>query len=401
MLICSARRRGKTYWSSGEFGSGRRYEADCLRELESTLSFEGSLRMKTGVANLPLHGGRAPRWLFQRMKTLAREIVILITDELGPSDMLRKLADPFWFQSFGCILGFDWHSSGVTTTVCGAVKEGISGLESDLGFFATGGKGRVSRRTPLEIEGHCGRMSLDPERFVYSSRMAAKVDSAAVQDGYQLYHHAFFFVPEGEWAVIQQGMSAETRYARRYHWLGGKDHSFVCEPHLAVCCKTRGLAFNMVAAESEKSREATSLVARDHPDRLIREMKKIQTLTLPRHHDVKPQNIDSKRMQKILIKIYEGDTQDFESLLRIEGVGPKTIRALSLIGELVYGARPSFRDPARFSFAHGGKDGHPYPVDRENYDGSIKCLQEAIRKARIGEREKLDALKRLTRFMGE
>ena len=355
--------------------------------------------MRTGIANLPLHGGRAPAWLFQRMKLLAREVVILIVDEMGSLEMLGKLSDPFWFQSFGCVLGFDWHSSGVTTTVCGAVKEAIRGLENDLGFFVAGGKGKASRKTPREIESRCSQNSLEADRLVYSSRMTAKVDSAAVQDGYQLYHHVFFFTRQGEWAVIQQGMNADTRYARRYHWLGQGDLDFVCEPHLAVCCDARGTSLNMVAAESHESREATSIVAREGPERLIRELEKTQTLTLPRHHNVRPQNIDLNRLKKILTRIYERQPQHFESLLSVEGVGPKTIRSLSLIAELVYGARPSFRDPARFSFAHGGKDGHPYPVDRENYDRSIELLRKAVRKAKIGQREKLEALKRLTRFM--
>jgi hypothetical protein len=335
------------------------------------------------------------------MKLLAREMVVLIVDDMGPHEMLRKLSDPFWFQSFGCVLGFDWHSSGLTTTVCGAVKEGIKGLERELGFFASGGKGRASRGTPSQIESHCDRISLDPEGLVYSSRMAAKVDSAAVQDGYQLYHHVFFFTRVGEWAVVQQGMNTETRYARRYHWLGREDHDFVCEPHAAVCCDTRGTGLNMVAAESHRSREATGVVVGEPPERLIREMKKIQNLTLPRHHDVRHQDIDLGRMQKILVKIHEVKPKDFESLLGVVGVGPKTIRSLSLVAELIYGARPSFKDPARFSFAHGGKDGTPYPVDRKNYDRSIELLEEAIRKARIGQRGKVDALRRLARFMGE
>jgi hypothetical protein len=357
--------------------------------------------MKTGITNLPLHRGRAPRWLFERMKFLAREIVVLIVDEMGPAEMLKKLSDPFWFQSFGCVLGFDWHSSGVTTTVCGAVKEGIRGLEKDIGFFAAGGKGRASRKTPQEIDRQCNGVGISPREFVYASRMTAKVDSAAVQDGYGLYHHTFFFTRQREWAVIQQGMNTDTGYARRYHWLGGKGHDFVCEPHSAVCCDVRGAALNMVAGEVQRSREVTSVVARESPGRVVREMKKIQTLTLPRHHDVRLHPVDLNRLGKILTKIHDHEPRDFESLLGVEGVGPRTIRALSLVAELVYGAPPSFRDPARFSFAHGGKDGHPYPVDRRHYDRSIDLLEEAIKKAGIGETDKRDALKRLGRFMGE
>ena len=327
--------------------------------------------------------------------------MILIVDEMGPQEMLRRLSDPFWFQSFGCVLGFDWHSSGVTTTVCGAVKEGIRGLEKDLGLYAAGGKGRVSRMTPQEIETHCDRTSLDPSGLVYASRMAAKVDSAAVQDGYQLYHHVFFFTQAGEWSVVQQGMNPETRYARRYHWLDREDHSFVCEPHLAVCCERRQEGLNMVAAESHQSREVSSSLAREAPDRLVRELKKAQTLTLPSHHDVRPEDFDTNRLHKILIKAHECQPQHFEALLGLEGVGAKTIRAISLVAELVYGVQPSYRDPARFSFAHGGKDGHPYPVDRESYDRSIELVQQAIQRAKIGQKAKLDALRRLGRFLVE
>jgi hypothetical protein len=283
--------------------------------------------------------------------------------------------------------------------VCGAVKEGIKGLENDLGFFAAGGKGRVSRKTPQEIESHGAEISVDPGRLVYSSRMAAKVDSAAVQDGYQLYHHAFFFTKEGQWSVVQQGMSDETGYARRYHWLGQPGFNFVCEPHQAVCCDSRGTILNMVARESEHSRETTSLVAREHPDRLLFEMKRIETFVLPRHHDIKPQDVDLGRLHRILLQIHDQQPQSFESLLGIAGVGAKTIRSLALLAELIHGAQPSFRDPARFSFAHGGKDGHPYPVDRESYDRSITLLEGAIRKAKIGQKDKLEALKRLGQYM--
>jgi hypothetical protein len=354
--------------------------------------------MKTGIANLPLHYGKAPSWLFQRMKRLAREISLVIIDEFGPEEMLRKLSDPFWFQAFGCILGFDWHSSGLTTTVCGALKEGTRGIERDIGLFVAGGKGKFSRQTPHQIEEYGNALSLDPQPLVYASRMSAKVDSAAVQDGYQLYHHTFIFTSDGHWTVIQQGMNETNRYARRYHWLSDTVQDFVCEPHQAVCCDQRGETLNLVAEESEESRKSSAIIACENPDRITSELRKIKELDLPRHHEVLINDINPERLKKILIKTHEKQPDNFEHLLGIEGVGPKTVRSLSLISELIYGAKPSFRDPARFSFAHGGKDGHPYPVDRKNYDLSIEILRKSIRSAKLGEREKIETLKRLSSF---
>jgi hypothetical protein len=356
------------------------------------------VNMKTGTANLPLHYGKAPTWLFQRMKRLAREITFVIVDEFGAEEMLKRLSDPFWFQAFGCILGFDWHSSGLTTTVCGALKEGIRGVERELGLFVAGGKGRSSRQTPKQIEEFCQLLSCDPKPLVYASRMSAKVDSAAVQDGYQLYQHTFVFTAQGNWTVVQQGMNEINRYARRYHWLSDTVKNFVCEPHQAVCCDQRAEVLNLVALESEDARKASTIIARDDPDHITTELKKMQELHLPRHHEVLIKDINPDRLERILIKTHEKQPENFENLLGIEGVGPKTLRSLSLISELMYGAKPSFQDPARFSFAHGGKDGYPYPVDRENYDLSIEVLRKSIRSAKIGDREKIDAFKRLSSF---
>ena len=357
--------------------------------------------MRTGVANLPLHSGRAPAWLFKRMKELAREISIFVVTEFGPDEMLTKLSDPFWFQAFGCVLGFDWHSSGVTTTVCGALKEGLKGLESDLGLFVAGGKGGTSRKTPSEIENFCGQMTLDAEGLVYASKMSAKVDSAAVQDGFQLYHHCFVFTKGGLWTVVQQGMSDETGYARRYHWHSTGVDDFVCEPHSAICCDTRTKTLNMVAEESDEARGATAQAATIHPDELLAELKKVQTLDLPRHHQVLQNDLDSTRIRKTLISTFERQPENFETLLGLQGVGPKTVRSLSLVAELIFGAQASFRDPARFSFAHGGKDGHPYPVDRENYDLSIDILRQSLSAAKVGHTDKVKAFKRLARFENE
>jgi hypothetical protein len=356
--------------------------------------------MRTGVANLPLHYGKAPSWLFQRMKSLAREITLSIIDAYGNEEMLSRLSDPFWFQAFGCVLGFDWHSSGVTTTVCGALKEGLKGMEKELGFFIAGGKGKTSRKTPLEIEEICNRTAINGIPLIYASRMSAKVDSAAVQDGYQIYHHSFFFTQSGQWAVIQQGMNEENRYARRYHWLSLGVRDFVCEPHWAVCCDQRKEGLNLVAQESERTRQVMTELSHEKPEFLITEGKRAATLCLPREHSIPMEGSRLERLEKIFIQIYERSPKNFEQLLGIQGVGPKSLRALSLISELIHGAKPSFKDPTRFSFAHGGKDGHPYPVDREVYDQTIELLKGAIDKAKAGDREKLDAIRRLRSFAG-
>ena len=387
--------------------------------------------MRTGIAHLPLHGGKAPSWLFHRMKRLVRQIIIAIVSEYGPHEIPRKLSDPFWFQALGCMLGFDWHSSGVTTTICGALKEGIKGLEKELGLYIAGGKGGTSRKTPSEIISAGDQLSCDPEKLVYASRMSAKVDSSAVQDGYQLYHHSFIFTKSGDWAIVQQGMNDDNKYARRYHWLGTKVTNFVIEPHQAICCDSKGNTLNMVAVESEEARQTTVMLSQIKPDTLVGEIKKIQNLKcrdfkpsstemlhsvqhdsvchserseesnlhLPSHHHVDIQDIHPDRLYKIFTKTYESVPKDFETLLGIEGVGPKTIRALTLISELVYGKSPSFNDPVRYSFAHGGKDGHPYPVDKETYDGSIEILRKALKQAKVGNSEKMDAIKRLNCFM--
>ncbi|MEK6591424.1 MAG: DUF763 domain-containing protein [Nitrospinota bacterium] len=352
--------------------------------------------MKTGIANLPLHYGKAPRWLFSRMTRLSREIILIICQEYGADEVLRRLSDPFWFQAFGCVLGFDWHSSGVTTTACGAIKEGIRGIEKEIGFYAAGGKGGVSRKTPSEIEKAGEDLSTEPSLLIYASRMAAKVDSSAVQDGYQLYHHSFFFTKDGKWCVVQQGMNEVNRYARRYHWLGEKVADFVNEPESAICCDYKvSSVLNLVAAESKSAREAATMISQERPEKLVLEIKKMKELSLPLHHQIHVNSINPDRLYKIFLTTYERGPANFESLLGIEGVGPKTIRALSLISELIYGVKPSFDDPVRYSFAHGGKDGHPYPVDRKNYDKSIEFLRRALSFAKIGNTEKLEAIKRL------
>jgi hypothetical protein len=360
------------------------------------------MAVRTGIANLPLHGGKAPAWLFQRMTKLAREITLAIITDFSPEEMLRRLSHPYWFQAFGCVLGFDWHSSGVTTTLCGALKEGLRGIEKDTGLFVAGGKGRPSRQTPAEIEAWGDRLSLNPTPLVYASRMSAKVDSAAVQDGYQLYHHVFLFTARGDWAVVQQGMNETNRYARRYHWLGEKVSDFVNEPHFAIQSEKIGTALNLVASESEPARGTiTEIATTDKPGKTLNELKKLKTLTLPARHEMLVADLHPDSLAKILISTYERQPPDFERLLGLSGVGPKAIRALSLISELIYGVAPSYRDPARYSFAHGGKDGIPYPVDRQTYDQSIEILRRAINRSKLTLSDKHAAEGRLVRMMRE
>lgn len=368
--------------------------------------------MRTGTATLPLHWGSTPAWLFEKMTRLAREITVAIIQEYGPKVMLEKLSDPFWFQSLGCVLGFDWHSSGLTTTVCGALKEGVRGLEKELNFFVAGGKGKTSRKTPGEIEVFSQKYSFDSQPLVYASKISAKVDNNALQDDYQLYHHNFFFTKNGRWAVVQQGMDPDTRLARRYHWWSEKLENFVNEPHAAICCKERGRGvLNLVASQSQKNRRVSTKISHEKPKKLIHWLKKIQSkcdgrativtslshpnLNLPQRDFIRTSDLNPKRLEKVFLKTYERRAENFEELLGTPGVGAKTIRALSLISELIYGAKPSYQDPARFSFAHGGKDGTPYPVDRKTYDSSIMLLHDAVKKAKIGRREKIEAIRRL------
>jgi hypothetical protein len=364
---------------------------------------------RTGYASLPLHTGKAPAWLFGRMVRLSREILIYLTAEYGTAEILRRLSDPFWFQAFGCVLGFDWHSSGVTTTVCGAVKESLKDIDTELGFFAAGGKGAVSRMAPHHIADACERTGRDPVALVHASRTAAKVDSAAVQDGYQLYHHLFFFNSAGHWCVVQQGMSDETGMARRYHWLSEHLESFVDEPHEAVCCDARSDTLNLVAHENEAVRSASAELAREAPEVTLRaleridparlRMSRVPLLEMPRRHELLPElDVAGPYLQKILVKTYERAPEDFQTLLGIEGVGPKTLRALALASELLHGSVATLCDPARFAFAHGGKDGIPFPVDRLVYDRTIEVFNKAINRASIDRSEKVNAFKRLAGF---
>jgi len=351
--------------------------------------------MRTGVANLPLHYGSCPPWLFGRMKKLSREITIFIVENFGAEKFLENISHPYWFTSFGCVLGFDWHSSGLTTTVLGALKEGLKGLEKDLGIFVCGGKGATSRKTPEEIDKNQWLNGQMAKLLIYASKMAAKVDNTALQDGYQLYHHNFLFDLSGHWAVIQQGMNSQNRMARRYHWLSDNISTFVNEPHAGIACNQKSPSLNMVAQKSNLCQRASAELAKENPRKLIKYLKKAQTLNLPRRHEIFLSDLKTDYLQKIFLKAYQENPKDFESLLGIKGVGPKTIRALALIAELVYGTKPSYEDPVRFSFAHGGKDGIPYPVDKTIYDQSIEILAKAVNHSSLGFYQKQIALKQL------
>jgi hypothetical protein len=357
---------------------------------------------KTGRADLPLHGGRAPRWLFTRMVELSRQIVELFLAEISPDALLERLSDPYWFQALGCVLGFDWHSSGLTTTVCGAIKQALADLGRDSGIYAAGGKGRVSRKTPSEIENACEGIGLDAAPLVYASRMSAKVDNAGVQDGFNLYHHAFFFTRSGDWCVIQQGMNPTLRRARRYHWLGERVSSFTCEPHTAVCCDVRAPTLNLVSADSGQVRSVSCEVAAAPPEKsfslLLKASHALSSFSMPARHHLKPTDINPDRMKKVLLQTYANEPRTYEQLLSIRGVGPRSLRALALVSEVVFGHVPSYTDPARFAFAHGGKDGHPYPVHMRTYDRTVDVVRKAIRAAKMGNREKVDALRRLSCF---
>ena len=352
--------------------------------------------MRTGVANLPLHGGKCPAWLFKHMKALSAAIIEVILEDFGTEEVLRRLSDPYWFQALGCVVGFDWHSSGVTTTLCGALKEGLAEIGPQAGLFLAGGKGRVARRTPMEIADLADRYPLSgpAEDLIYASRMAAKVDSSAVQDGYQIYHHFFVFTQEGSWAVIQQGMREDLRQARRYHWLGSSVNDFVVEPQAAICCNNTHETLNLVSSQNDEVRSISAQLACLSPDRLLSELATIQScshLSLPRQHSIPRTNYLNRSLQAA----YEQQPQDFETLLGVSGVGPATLRALCLVAEIAYGVQPSYSDPVRYSFAHGGKDGFPFPVQEDDIRNSYVTLRRALRKARLGNREQLDALHKL------
>ena len=369
---------------------------------------------RTGTANLPLHGGKAPSWLTGRMRGLALEVADIMIDEYGTQKFIERLSDPYWFQAFGCVLAYDWHSSGVTTVVTGVLKTVLT--PEDHGVVVCGGKGKTSRKTPGDIQTTGDKWGFSQETIddlTYTSRMTAKVDNTAIQAGYQLYHHAFLLTEDEKWAVIQQGMSDQERSARRYHWLSSNTVSFVEEPRNAVACNIkRAKALNMVAKESESSRKASVDLAKEPTKKLYnliqatarpQNQASLQTW-LPQTDDPWIQTQTTLNMPRninwdTLSRIYEFQPSNYEELLAVKGVGPATVRGLALVAELVYGDEPSWEDPVKFSFAYGGKDGVPYPVDRRAMDESIGILKKAVEESRVGEGEKLRSLQNLRRFV--
>jgi hypothetical protein len=349
---------------------------------------------RTGSADLPLHGGRVPAWLGQRMARLGAVIVEALVLHEGPHGVLRRLAHPFWFQALGCVLGMDWHSSGITTSVLGALKRGLAGREDELGLTVCGGRGRHSRRTPGELIAFGERTGVDGAELARTSRLVAKVDSAAVQDGFSLYLHGFVVARDGAWAVVQQGMKPEARSARRYHWLSETVRSFVEEPHTAIEGEPQGAIVNLTDRRAVASRSAQVELA-VQPDAVVRELKRIPHLQMPAHHDVRPTDVFLRRVHATLAAAAQRGPRDFPELLLQPGVGARTVQALAAVAEVVHGAPCRFTDPARFSLAHGGKDGHPFPVPLRVYDQTIAVLKQAVSQARLGRDEKLQALRRL------
>lgn len=362
---------------------------------------------RSGVADLPLHGGRVPPWLAERMTRLGTAITEAIIHDYGTSAFLSRLSDPFWFQAFGSVMGMDWHSSGITTSVMGALKRGLAAKADELGLYICGGRGRFSRRTPSELRLLAERRGFDGEALVRTSRLTARVDNNAIADGFQIYLHSFVVTADGEWAVVQQGLNDRSGMARRYHWHSTAVKDFVVEPHTGIVGEHQGTIMNLVDAAALPAQTAMLDLVQDNPEKTISAARRLR---LPAHHDVRPQNVDLKRLGAVLALAYERELHNFAELLLLEKLGPRTLQSLALVAEVVHGAPSRFNDPARFSFAHGGKDRHPFPVPLKTYDESLNFLRNALDKAKasgpIGGRdaeqsfgkEKLAGLKRLERF---
>jgi uncharacterized protein len=350
---------------------------------------------RSGTADLPLHGGRVPPWLASRMTELGTAIAEHIVLEYGPSEFLTRLSDPFWFQAFGCVMGMDWHSSGITTSVMGAIKRGLNPRFSDLGIAICGGRGRHSKRTPDELRALSLKTGLDGNALARTSRLTARIDNNAVADGFQLYLHSFVITRSGEWAVIQQGMNPGNHLARRYHWHSPTVRDFISDPHTAILGKPQGEILNLVDARASKAQQALLTIAHEP---IASSLNEARMLTMPAHHDVRAKDVDLKRLGAVLAVAHETDLRDFASLLLLEGLGPRTLQSLALIAEVVHAAPSRFADPARFSFAHGGKDGHPFPVPLKTYDESLAVLRRSLSAARLGHTAKTDGFKRLDRL---
>lgn len=353
--------------------------------------------MKRGTADLPLHYGTVPPWLAQRMSLLGGAIAEAIIIEYGRPALLRRLSDPFWFQSLGCVLGMDWHSSGITTSVMNALRKAINYRSEELGVYICGGRGKFSRETPNQLLEVADKTGLNGNELVRCSKLAAKVDNTAVQDGFQLYLHTFVVTQEGDWSVIQQGMNPNERMARRYHWLSSSLRSFMEEPHTSVCGRNQGLILNLTDKLAAPTKEGIVELTKETPEKLMHEV----SIILPNHHEVREEDVNLKRLGAALLLAHETNVSDMESLLLLEGVGPRTLQSLTLVSEVIHGTPSRFSDPARFSFAHGGKDGHPFPVPTSVYDETVEVFDKAIRQARLGDKDKSDALKNLSKISQE
>jgi hypothetical protein len=347
---------------------------------------------RSGTAELPLHGGRVPAWLAQRMTVLGTAVCEAIVLEYGVSGLLRRLSDPHWFQALGCVMGMDWHSSGITTSVLGALKRGLNPRSHELGLTVCGGRGRHSRKTPDELRAFAATHGLADDPLVQASRLTARVDNNAIADGYQLYLHGFFVTPAGEWAVVQQGMNPASRTARRYHWHSASIRSFTADPHTAIAGLPQGELMNLVDARADRAQAALLTIVQQPPEQTL---EQVRHLVLPQHHDVRPADVDARRLGAVLALAYRREFRDFASLLLLETLGPRTMQSLALVAEVIHGAPTRFRDPARFSFAHGGKDGHPFPVPLKTYDASLGVLRRALDQAKLGHTDKLEGFRRL------
>ena len=347
---------------------------------------------RSGSADLPLHNESVPSWLYERMAKLGFAITEAIIAEYGKKEFLSRISDPFWFQSFGAVMGMDWHSSGITTSVMGALKRAINPHSKELGIYICGGKGKFSKDAPKELLLVGEQTGLNGHDLIRLSKLSAKVDNTAVQDGFQLYIHNFIVSSEGHWSVVQQGMREGDAMARRYHWHSEHVKSFVEEPHTGICGQNMGEILNLTAAEASSTRQGILDIASEKPEKMMQEF---QQLLMPSHHNVQSKDVDLKRMGTVLWLAHETQPEDFEDLLLLKGVGPRTVQSLTLVSEVIHGTPSRFKDPARFSFAHGGKDGHPFPVPTKTYDEVIETLQKAIGKAKIGQTDKAQALKML------
>ncbi|MBQ9103346.1 MAG: DUF763 domain-containing protein [Spirochaetales bacterium] len=391
---------------------------------------------RSGYADLPLHTGTVPKWLADRMMRLGTLIIEALVLKYGKKEVLIRLSDPLWFQSLGAVLGMDWHSSGITTSVMYALKRGLNRRAKELGIVVCGGRGKYSRRTPEELQILADMTGMDGNKLINCSKLAAKVDGTALQDGFQLYQHNFILSDQGDWTVVQQGMNVSEKKARRYHWSSEKLRSFVENPHTGVTGENQGLILNLTDINASSTRSKILSLTQENPDRIIREVKKMggseslqlelfddaeknknppsnqnnisnewqktqilikndRNLVMPSHHEIRAEDVDLKRLGAVLATAYESENTDFESLLLTPGLGPRTLQSLTLVSEVIYGTPSRFTDPARFSFAHGGKDGHPFPVTTKIYDESIRILGESIEESKMGYSEKSECLYRL------